>query len=88
MKLFEQRMRVSWSNLILGLIPTSLALFAVITNELLIPGRPSMGGTRVILKKSDPDHFAFVLGSFIALAAIAWFFSFFRFRRGTWFNPT
>jgi hypothetical protein len=87
-KIFERRWRVSWLTfLILALPFWTLAALALVSGELLfLKGRVG-GGTRSILKSDNPDGFLFFLCGYILFAVVASFFSVYRFRRGSWFNP-
>jgi hypothetical protein len=86
MKLLQKRMRVSWGWFALASIFSALAIIAVWTDELWIL-RGHIGHTRSILKAINPDGFSYFLRVYIAIAAVGWLFSFYGFRRGSWFNP-
>src|SRR5687767_14465850 len=86
MKLLQKRMRISWGSFALASIFSALAIIAIWTDELWVL-RGRIGHTRSILKATDPDGFCYFLLGYIATAAIGWLFSFYGFRRGSWFNP-
>ena len=65
---------------------SALGLLAISTGELLVPRR-GFGSSRSILQASDPDGFVLFLGIYFAAAAVGWLFTFYQFRRGSWFNP-
>jgi hypothetical protein len=86
MKLFERRMRLSKSNAALFLAFAIFPTIALYCGELIVP-RGRIGTTRLSLLKEDPKGFWISISYFLILAFIGLFFTFYRFRKGSWFNP-
>jgi hypothetical protein len=86
MKLFERRMRLSKGNAALFLAFAIFPIIALYTGESIIP-RGRTGTTRLILLREDPKGFWMVTSYFLIAAFICLFFTFYQFRKGSWFNP-
>jgi hypothetical protein len=84
--ILQRRLRLGWHWLILAVPFSALVLLAISTGELLVPRR-GIGSSRSILQASNPESFALFLGIYFAVAAVGWLFTFYQFRRGSWFNP-
>jgi hypothetical protein len=67
MKLFARRTPLSWGMLVFGLLPAALAICAVATGDVVVPGRRS-SPTRHVLQSADPRGYAFMLRVFVLFA--------------------
>ena len=86
MKLLQRRLRISWGGLAIATLASFFSISALVTGELYIP-RGRFGTSQRILKTVDPDGFFTFLIFFLAAALVGWLFTFYQFRRGSWFNP-
>lgn len=78
---------MAWGWCALAVWQTCMALASLSTGKLFMVGRGVGRSDPPTLESNNPDKFYFFVGTYAAVAAVAWLFSFYQFRRGSWFNP-
>jgi hypothetical protein len=84
-KLLQRRMRIAWGWFFTASFFSAIALESYTRGQIVELGRRHLNVP--IRESTDPDGFYFFLGTYAVIAAIGWIFSFYQFRRGSWFNP-
>ncbi len=70
--------------LLLAVFASVFVVEGVVTDAVTLVGKRH---STTIYKKDRPGDFAFVFGCYIAATLVGATFTFYQFRRGSWFNP-
>lgn len=84
--ILERRLRVGWFWLAGATFMTFVSLLSIGTGEVIHLSRRGRYAPAILVEE-QPERYYEYLGFYAIVAIVAWLFSFYRFRKGSWFNP-